>query len=186
MEIRFITSNKKKFEEAQHILKDWQLVHVDLDLEELQGPRQLVIVKKAEAALARLGCPLIVEDVSLHLACLNGFPGPYIKDFLTAVGEEGLYRLVHRHEDHSAQCVCLAAFIEPGRPPVVTEGVLEGTIVAPKGEVRHGKVSFNPIFQPHGCPHTFGEMSIEEHATFSHRRLAFDALRHQLHHREER
>lgn len=42
--------------------------------------------------------PCVTEDTALAFTALNGLPGPYIKDFMGAVGHEG--ELLH----------CLALF----------------------------------------------------------------------------
>lgn len=184
MKIPFVTGNKGKFEEACHILKDWELEQVEVDLDEIQGSSDEVIAHKARSACALLDRPLIVEDVSIHLNALGGFPGPYIKDMLKIVGVEGIANLVHHYEDHSARAICLAAYCEPGNEPVIFHGEIDGTIVKSKGSVHHGKFSWNPIFQPDGLDHTFGELTLEEHAKFSHRRKAFMQLKEYLEKKE--
>lgn len=180
MKITFVTGNRKKFEEVELILDQWELEQADLDVPEIQGTRQEVIEAKSRAALEMLGRPLIVEDVSLCCSALNGRPGPYVKHFLEAIDAEGLYDLIHRYDDHGVQAICMAAYIEPGNPPIICEGVINGQIVAPAGETKHGKHSFNQILLPDGHSKTMGEMSMEEHAECSHRRLAFLKLKQQL------
>ena len=34
---------------------------------------------------------VVTEDVGLALRCLNGFPGPYCKPMLEAIGDHGLW-----------------------------------------------------------------------------------------------
>lgn len=180
MEIIYATSNRGKFEEAQHILEPWTLKRVDIDLPELQGDRQEIVREKAKEAAKLLKEPLIVEDVSVECYALNGLPGPYVKDFLKKLGEQGLYELVHKYKDHRADVVCTAAYIEPGSEPVLFEGIMHGTIVAPKGNVRHASLSWNPIFVPQGETRTFGEISLKEHSKISMRAIALKKLRHYL------
>ena len=177
MQITFITGNSKKFEEVEHILSDWTLQHADIDLVEIQGTRKAVIQEKVNEAMRHLNRPLIVEDVSLHCAALHGMPGPYAKDFLKAVKTEGLYELIHRCDDHRIQAVCMAAYMEPGQSPIIVEGTLEGSVVAPRGEAKYGPYSFNTIFEPNGLDKTMGEMTMVERASISHRRKAFLKLR---------
>lgn len=180
MKIEYITSNQKKFEEAQHILTEFELERVDLDLTEIQGSRQEISQAKAKEALRILGRPLVVEDVSLCCPALGGLPGPYIKDFLKAIGDQGIYELIHKYPDHSVQVICIAAYIEPGREPKLFEGIVEGKIVAPKGGMRHGVHSWNPIVLPNGFTKTFGEMTLEEHSRVSMRNLALTKLKNFL------
>ena len=32
---------------------------------------------------------MVTEDVGLNLRCMNGFPGPYCKPMLEAIGDNG-------------------------------------------------------------------------------------------------
>ena len=180
MKLEYVTGNAGKFREAQLILSEWDLEQVDLDLEEIQGDRQKVLLRKAQEAMKRLNRPLVIEDVSVCCNALNGMPGPYIKDFLRCLTPKGLSELIQHYEDHRAQVICAVAYVEPGCPPIVFEGILEGTIVAPRGDTKIGKHSFNSIFQPVGSTRTQGELSYQEHSQTSHRFLALTQLRDYL------
>lgn len=175
--IEYITSNQKKFEEAQHIMTGFELERVDLDLTEIQGTRHEIATAKAKEAVRLLNRPVVVEDVSLICPAIGGLPGPYIKAFLMAMGDEGIYTLIHKYEDHSVEAICIAAYSEPGGEPILFEGKIHGKIVAPRGNTRHGKYSWNPIVQPDGWDKTFGEMTIEEHSKISMRGIALQKLK---------
>lgn len=177
MRIAYLTSNNEKFQEAVHILKGWSLERVSLDLPEVQGDAEEVCRQKAHAAAEKLKRPLIVEDVSMSCRCLGGLPGPYIKDFLRHLGDKGLADLVHRYSDHHATVSCLAAYVAAGGQALLFHGSLQGTIVAPRGTMGHGLYSWNAIFQPDGYAITMGEMTLEEHAAMSMRRLALEKLK---------
>lgn len=178
--IEYITSNLQKFEEAQHILDDFELERVSIELTEIQGESEEIIQAKAKEALRILQRPLIVEDVSICCPALNNLPGPYIKDFLIKLGDIGFCELVHKFTDHRAKAICLAAYIEPGKEPVVFEGVTEGRIVKPRGNTRHGKYSWNCIFLPNGFDKTFGELTMKEHSQVSMRNIALLKLKQYL------
>ena len=180
MKIEYITSNRQKFEEAQHILEDYQLEQISIELTEIQGDRETVVIAKAKEALKILKRPLIVEDVSFCCKALNGLPGPYVKEFLIRLKDHGIYELIHKYEDHSAQAICLAAFIKPGMEPMLFEGAIEGKVVAPRGETKHGTHSWNTIFLPEGFTKTYGEMSLKEISKISMRRTALIKLREYL------
>ncbi len=180
MKIEYVTGNAGKFREASLILPEWELEQVDLNLEEIQGERKQILLHKAREAMTRLNRSLVIEDVSLYCNALNGLPGPYIKDFLRKLTDKGLADLILRYEDHRAQVVCAVAYAEPNTEPVIFEGILEGTIVTPRGEAKIGKYSFNTCFQPNGSTRTQGELSLEEHAQTSHRYLALIQLRDYL------
>lgn len=180
MKIEFITSNQHKFEEAKHILSDWELEQVNIDLTEIQGTRFEIMKAKAKEALRILKRPLLVEDVSLCCSALGGLPGPYIKDFLRSIGNDGLYELIHKYADHSVQAICVVSYIKPGLEPILFEGIVEGTIVAPRGKTRNETYSWSPIVQPLGSNKTYGEMSIEEQSKCSMRYVALTKLKHFL------
>ena len=85
----YVTGNKKKFEEAKLILKNFRLKQEDLDLPEIQGKPEEIIHVKALAAWDILQRPFIIEDVCFNAEALGGMPGPYIKDFLFALTDSG-------------------------------------------------------------------------------------------------
>ena len=120
-------------------------------------------------------------------------------DFLETVGEAGLWDLVRRYDDHSATAVCsmVAADLRGSAPSAsaagadatpplhLFRGALQGSCVAPRGDVRHGARSWNGTFVPEasagGDGRTFGEMSYEEQSAMSHRHAALKAfMRHAL------
>ncbi|MDF2550179.1 MAG: hypothetical protein K0S07_1246 [Chlamydiales bacterium] len=176
MALSFVTSNVGKFKEAEHIL-DMPLEQILLPLEEIQGLGQEIIFHKAKSALEMLDRPLFVEDVQMECPALNGLPGPYIKDFLRALGDEGFARLIERHADRRARVICLVAYIAPNEPIAFFEGALDGTIVLPRGVSQHGQLSWDTIFQPQGMSQTFGELSLEEISQISHRQRAMSQLK---------
>lgn len=180
MKIEYITSNRQKFEEAEHILKGYELEQIQMELTEIQGNRFDVIIAKAKEALRILKRPLIVEDVSICCPAIKNLPGPYIKDFLIALGEEDFAKLIHKYSDHSVQAICIAAYIKPDSEPILFEGIMDGVIVVPRGNTRHGKVSWNTIFLPRNSTKTFGEMTIEEHSKISMRNIALTKLKNYL------
>lgn len=110
-------------------------------------------------------------------------------DFLDAVGEDGLWDVVRRFENHTASTVCTLGAVDLRRSPaqkleleldhsqvLLFRGSLSGTVVPPRGDVRHGKKSWNSSFQPHGHSRTFGEMPLAEQAAMSHRHKALAAF----------
>ena len=176
-DILYITSNAGKFEEASLILNSVQLKQKNVDTVEIQGKPEDIIKDKASQLAQKIQQAFIVEDVSFSLSCLNGFPGPYIKDFLYAVGEKGLFEIAEKFNNYKASTICFAAYCFPGDEPIYCSGEIFGTLVPPKGGVKHGKVSYNSVFKPDGYSQTFGEMSMEDHAKMSHRFHALKKLK---------
>ena len=179
--IYFVTGNAKKEREVNSILtaqdlRPFRVQHVDIDLPELQGDPLEIARQKCREAASRVQASVIVEDTSLCFNALNGMPGPYIKWFVDAVGNEGLCRMLDGHTDKSAFCQCTLAFSPgPGADPLVFVGRTEGTIVAPLGESGFG---WDAIFVPKdgggGVP--FGAMTLEAKNEISHRARALAQL----------
>jgi len=174
----FVTSNPGKLREAEAVLGR-SLDHCELDLPELQTlDLEEVVRGKAGAAWKSLERPVLVEDTSLELAGLGGFPGPLIRWLLVSVGPEGICRISGCFDNRRATARCLICATD-GTTEVFGEGVVEGTIApSPRGE---GGFGWDSAFVPSdgGC-RTYGEMSEQEKNLISHRRKAFIALRDAL------
>ena len=99
---------------------------------------------------------------------------------LEAIGDRGLWDLASRYDDRAATVTCTLAAIrvrggEEARDasPRLHVGVIEGAILGPpRGDVKHGKASWNSVFTPEGREKTFGELAFAEQAEFSHRKEA--------------
>jgi len=167
----FVTSNLGKLREAEAVLGR-SLDHCELDLPELQTlDLEEVVRGKAGAAWKSLERPVLVEDTSLELAGLGGFPGPLIRWLLVSVGPEGICRISGCFDNRRATARCLICATD-GTAEVFGEGVVEGTIApSPRGE---GGVPSD------GGGRSYGEMSEEEKNLISHRHKAFIALRDAL------
>lgn len=172
MVIYFITSNNGKYLEAKQIVED--LVQLDIDLSEIQDiePRNIIEAKLSEAIKLK-DDNLIVEDTSLHLNCLNGFPGPLIKWMLRSVGDEGVYNLCKKYDSYSATARTIIGYKIKGDKILFFEDSIDGKIVQPKGDSGFG---WDRIFIPDGFSKTFAEMTREEKNQISMRKIAFGKL----------
>src|SRR3989338_9453447 len=92
MSLYFLTGNENKFAEVRAILG--AVEQLDIDLPEIQemDSRAIVRAKLVEAQKHQAG-DFIVEDTALSFKGLNGLPGPFIKWFLDAIGNNGLAAL---------------------------------------------------------------------------------------------
>ena len=171
----FVTSNLGKLREAEAVLG----IHMDhrtLDLPEVQSlDLEEVVRHKAAAALERLGQPVLVEDTSLELAGLGGFPGPLVRWLLACVGPAGICRIAHSFDDPGATVRCIACAAD-GSQEIVGVGEVTGSIaVRPRGG---GGFGWDSAFIPDGHGGlTYGEMEEAEKNAISHRNLAFINLR---------
>ena len=196
MKVLYCTGNAGKFREASFVIDGWnesrdakvEYVQVDADPVEVQGtPEEIGASKVVEATRLlreRGAIPpdvdwVVTEDVGLHLRCLNGFPGPYCKPMLEAIGDAGLWDMMSRYEDRRALVTCNLAAVhvrdggELDGTPELFVGEIEGAVLGPpRGDVKHGKASWNSVFTPAGHDKTFGELQFHEQAMFSHRRRA--------------
>jgi non-canonical purine NTP pyrophosphatase (RdgB/HAM1 family) len=174
-ELLFVTSNPGKLREAETVL-GCRLGHRGLEIDELQSLElEQVVRHKAAAAFRQLGSPVLVEDTSLELAGLGGFPGPLVRWLLASVGPAGICRIADCFGNRSATARCIALATD-GVAEAVGAGAVTGAIVeSPRGGSGFG---WDCVFAPDGGGgRTFAEMAEAEKNAISHRRRAFEALR---------
>jgi len=178
MSIVFVTGNANKLREVREILSSGsiplEIESIALDLPEIQGTTAEVAKEKCRTASLKIGKPCITEDTALCFEALGGLPGPYIKQFLSAIGLAGLNTMLEGFGTRKATALCTFAYCQPGGEPVLFEGRTEGTIVPPRGPENFG---WDPIFLPDGKVQTYAEMSTEEKNQISHRYRALEQLR---------
>lgn len=176
MQLYFITGNEDKFREASQIIAN--LEQLNIDLPEIQHIDARMIIKaKLEEAYKHKQASFIVEDVSLYLDCLKGLPGPLIKWFLKTIGNTGLFELTEKLDNNRAEAKAIVGYARNEAEIEYFEGVIQGTIVSPRGEDGFG---WDPIFVPDGHKKSFAEMSEEEKNKLSMRRLALEKLKNYL------
>jgi inosine triphosphate pyrophosphatase len=176
--ITFVTGNAKKLEEFTRILGSGfphTITANGLDLPEYQGTPEEVCREKCLEAARRVRGPVIVEDTCLCFTALGGLPGPYIKWFLTALGPDGLPRLLADWEDKSAHALCMFGYSAgEGAPVRLFEGRTDGSIVTPRGKRDFG---WDPVFQPDGFQLTYAELEADIKNSISHRGRAMEKLK---------
>jgi non-canonical purine NTP pyrophosphatase (RdgB/HAM1 family) len=172
MKVYFATGNRLKFEEDREILAGHgiDVEHIEMDLPEIQAEPADIAKHKARFAAGKAGKPCFVDDTALCFNALNGLPGEYIKFFAEKLGTENLVKLLAGFEDKSAKAMAVVGYCEPGNEPVVFEGIVEGTIVPPRGK----RFVWDPIFIPDGFSKTYAEMTLEEKNRISHRKKAME------------
>ncbi|KKU03311.1 MAG: Ham1 family protein [Candidatus Amesbacteria bacterium GW2011_GWB1_47_26] len=173
--IYFATANEGKLKEASAIL-GIEVLGCGLDIAEIQSLDPIkVAVQKAKDYYLKLQKPILVEDVSLAFAALNGLPGPYINDFSKALGNTGLLELLVSKSVRSATAQTTLVFIDASQQEHVFMGKIKGTIApAPTGDNGFG---WDPIFIPQGHTKTFAQMTDAEKNTCSMRALAFQEFK---------
>lgn len=179
-EIHLVTGNPNRLRELHEVFPaELGLGAIKLDITEIQPdfkndvtPAHQIIAHKLDEAFAELQAPVIVEDVSAELACLNGLPGPYVKAAERLLGRDALWKLAAPYDDRSVRIVATMGFYDGARREIV-DGVLEGTIVAPRGETGFG---FDFVLVPNGETLTVAELGAEHKNRISHRFKAAQAL----------
>jgi non-canonical purine NTP pyrophosphatase (RdgB/HAM1 family) len=152
-----------------------RLTRVNIPLDEIQDiALEPVVIHKVKQAYAHVRQPVLVEDTGLTFAAWNGLPGALVKWFLSALGTDGLCRLLHGEENRSATAITLCAYYD-GTLLRVFPGTVMGSIPhTPRGS---GGFGWDAIFQPLESERTFAEMMSEEKDRFSMRRVALERLR---------
>ncbi len=173
-DIHLVTRNPGKLRELTVLFPpDIRLHAVDLDITEIQSMDSREIVRdKLAKAYAAVKKPVIVEDVSIELACLNGLPGPYVRAFEDRLGKSALYILTKGFSDRSVTARCTMGYHD-GKITHIVDGEMHGQIVAPRGE---GGFGFDSVFVANGQTQTNAELSAEEKNKLSHRSAAVKAL----------
>ncbi len=151
-----------------------EIIQLPLDIPELQGEPENIVKDKLSYAINKHKGPLIVEDTSLCYNALQGLPGPYIKDFLNKLGNQGLYRLVSAFDDKTAFAQCIFGMKKNKKDEAkIFIGRTPGQIVEPKGPNNFG---WDPNFQPEGFETTYAEMDKDIKNSISHRYKALKEL----------
>jgi XTP/dITP diphosphohydrolase len=132
---------------------------------------------KAEAARDALALPAAGDDSGVEVDVLGGFPG--IRSArIGPTQAERTQALLDRLEGHPrpwpARFVCTIALAAPGRSTQFFDGECRGEIVPEwRGQAGFG---YDPVFLVPEARRTFGEMSPEEKARYSHRARAVRAM----------
>lgn len=188
--IFFATGNSDKFREVKEILEQYNgnnddiennksiiIEQVKIDLPELQGTPDEVILEKARIAYEKVKQPVFVDDTGLAFNALNGMPGIYIKHFLHAIKQEGLYKILAGFEDKTAKAFVSIGYCD-GKETKFFLGECSGKIVSPKSTGQGFGFGWDPIFSPNDYPNdTFATLAAEKKNEISHRRRAFDKFK---------
>ena len=175
--LTLVTSNPNKKIEVEEILVGVEITTKALEIPEIQSmDLKEIVLAKARSAYAMVGSPVLVEDVSFELDCLNGFPGPFVKWWKQVVGYELAHEVAKLENKYGAIARCGAAYCD-GNDVRYAEGVIKGRLTEKTGESNFG---FDPYFIPEGHEKTFAQMSLEAKNGLSHRARAFKELRSEL------
>jgi non-canonical purine NTP pyrophosphatase (RdgB/HAM1 family) len=168
-----VTGNAMKFKELSNGLAEFfDCEQRKLDEPEIQGTPEEIIKHKLKVAYEKFQQPVFVDDTSVHFEALNGFPGPYAKDFWKCFPpyEAGVKFAGTRMKVVNHIGLCLSE-----DKIILADGVAEGWVVMPKSPHHDGR-EFDLFFQVDGTDKPMLTYSIEEKNKFSHRGKAMKNL----------
>ncbi|KAF9763107.1 Inosine triphosphate pyrophosphatase [Nosema granulosis] len=178
MKLYFVTTNDKKKKELEACLS-LPVEQLSIDIQEIQGTKEEVALDKLQKALkGNEDKIVIIDDTSIEIKAMNGFPGPYGKDFIK-IGFDVIEKIVEKiGRETVASTMIGIGYYKDGRPIYkLFEGCLDGFIVKTDYVDCFG---FDGVFLPKGQTKVYGEMSLEEKNAISHRGLACKKLKEYL------
>jgi XTP/dITP diphosphohydrolase len=160
-QLTFVTQNLNKVADAQKLLSDFEINHIDFDVPEIQSldPREIVEYK-LRFAYEHTKQPCFVMDASLFFDCLNDFPGPFIKWYYSkTVGAEKTCKIAEFFNQPGCHWTTVLGYFD-GEQTHFFEETVQGTIPSePRGSNGY---DWDVIFVPEGETRTFAEMTFEE------------------------
>ena len=183
-ELIFATNNPHKIAEIQAAIGDsFRLVTlreagIDIDIPEPHATLEENAQEKSRTIHRLTGKNCFSEDTGLEVTALNGEPGVnsarYAGDDRS--DQRNIQKLLQQLGDASNRSARFRTVISLilNNEEYLFEGVCPGAIgTAERGA---GGFGYDPVFFPEGSSKTFGQMSMEEKAFFSHRKKATEKL----------
>lgn len=165
--ITYVTGNWAKIASAKQALEPlgFEIDNVKMETPEIQADDvNEVAIYSAKWASEKLNKPVLKNDSGLFVEGLKGFPGVYTHYADDTIGEDGLLKLMEGMENRKAYFKESIAYCEPGKEPVVFEGITRGTIATEKSGTYGWSWDF--IFIPDGEIKTLGNFPDEERWNF--------------------
>lgn len=171
--ITLVTGNPNKAKEMASILGADMRIQA-CDVTEIQSyDLQEIVRAKAIEAQKIIGGAVLVEDVSMDVSALGGFPGPFVKFYERSVSHDRSVQIAQALGDDKVVIRCGIGYAD-GERFLYAESNLPGRLVSRRGGEGFG---FDPFFIPGGYEQTFAEMGLDKKNEISHRRQAVDMMR---------
>jgi XTP/dITP diphosphohydrolase len=183
MKLVFATNNAHKLQEARALLPQFEILSLaDIgctdELPEEQDTLRGNAIQKADYVFQKYGLDCFADDTGLEVNALNGAPGVYSARYAgpqrSAVDNMNkLLRALQGLSDRKAAFKTVIALYFKGEQ-ICFEGSVEGMIT----DTFQGTSGFgyDPVFQPVGYQHTFGQMTEVEKNLQSHRGRALEKM----------
>ena len=184
IEIVFATNNPNKLLEVQSQMPDGiKLISLENigcieEIPETQKTIRANAIQKADYIKSKYNLDCFADDTGLEVEVLNGAPGVHSARYAgpEKKADDNIRKLIDalkNEENRKAQFRTVVALHFKGELRIF-EGVCKGVIT----KVARGSDGFgyDPIFKPTGYQKTFGELSLEEKNSISHRGLAISKV----------
>ncbi|WP_339680279.1 non-canonical purine NTP diphosphatase [Cyclobacterium marinum] len=184
MKICFATNNSKKLKEVRAALgEEFEIVSLkeigcNEELPETGDKLEDNAFQKARYVKTHYGVDCFADDTGLEVEALDGAPGVFSGRYAGEPRSDErnvdliLENMRGKEERNAAFRTIIALII--GENEWAFEGKAEGELLDKRsGE---GGFGYDPIFRPLGYKKTFGELSMEEKNTISHRGKAVKLL----------
>ncbi len=184
MKLIFATHNKNKLLEIAAMMPpNFELLSLDdiacnEDIPETSNTIEGNAILKADYVKQHYNLDCFADDTGLEVEVLNGEPGVHSARYAgnRKNDEANITKLLDNLKDtnkRNAQFKTVIA-LNLNDHQIMFIGICKGKITrVPKGSFGFG---YDSVFQPDGSDKTFGEMTLEEKSTFSHRGKALRDL----------
>lgn len=142
------------------------------DQPEIQGDPEEIIKHKLKKAYEIFKHPVLVDDVSVNMEALNGFPGPYMKDFWKCFTPEEMGK---KFAGSKISATCRLGLCRGENDIVIAKGDFHGSIIAPTHNNHQGR-EFELFVVLDGMDKVMLELTPEERKEVSHRGKAMKNL----------
>ncbi len=171
--LTIVTGNELKFIQIAHALREYFNCEKGIfETYEIQGTPEEILHDKLLRAYDYFKTPVLVDDTSLHLDSLNGFPGSYIRDFLQCMRP---YEMGKKFAGTRMKVISRIGLMKSPEDFILGEGVVEGVVSDPKDR-DPGLREFELFFQPDGLDRPMIDFEPTEVLSFSHRGKALQNL----------
>jgi len=168
-----VTGSPFKFQDLSFKLKNiFDCEQRPWDEPEIQGDPIEILKHKALRAYEKFKHPVLVDDVSVHIEDIGGFPGPYMKDFWKCYTPEELGK---RFEGSKIKAVCRLGLQHDVDNITIAEGEFNGVMVAPSHNNHQGRF-FELCVKLNENDKIMLDYNEEERDKYSHRGKAMENL----------
>lgn len=166
--ITYVTGNWAKIASAKQFLEPlgFMIDNIKLETLEIQADDVTEVAKySAKWAAEELKKPVLKNDSGMFIEALNGFPGAYMHYLDDTIKLEGFLRLMKGVENRNAYIKESLSYCEPGKEPIVFEGITKGRIAKRKAG-KYGWGIIDHTFIPEGEEMTLGCFPDKKRWTF--------------------